>query len=84
MDLSAAGFREELEAAVGGEVAEDDVGDGVDADLSYLSWLYEMTEGVFMTPGVDEQWTLSVQHTDEDVARYVNAFETFAREVTAG
>jgi glutamate-1-semialdehyde 2,1-aminomutase len=57
-------------------------GDGVDADLSYLSWLYEMTEGVFMTPGIDEQWTLSVQHTDEDVARYVNAFETFAREVS--
>ena len=57
-------------------------GDGVDADLSYLSWLYEMTEGVFMTPGIDEQWTLSVQHTDEDVARYVNAFETFAREAT--
>jgi hypothetical protein len=23
-----------------------------------------------------------VQHTDEDVARYVNAFETFAKEVT--
>ena len=57
-------------------------GDGVDADLSYLSWLYEVTEGVFMTPGIDEQWTLSVQHTDEDVARYVHAFETFAREVT--
>jgi glutamate-1-semialdehyde 2,1-aminomutase len=57
-------------------------GDGVDEQLSYLSWLYEVTEGVFMTPGIDEQWTLSVQHTDEDVARYVNAFETFAREVT--
>ena len=57
-------------------------GDGVDEHLSYLSWLYEMTEGVFMTPGVDEQWTLSVQHSDEDVARYVSAFETFAREVT--
>lgn len=57
-------------------------GDGVDEHLSYLSWLYEMTEGVFMTPGIDEQWTLSVQHTDEDVARYVNAFETFAKEVT--
>jgi glutamate-1-semialdehyde 2,1-aminomutase len=57
-------------------------GDGVDEGLSYLSWLYEMTEGVFMTPGVDEQWTLSVQHTDDDVARYVNAFETFAREVS--
>ena len=57
-------------------------GDGVDEELSYLSWLYEMTNGVFMTPGIDEQWTLSVQHTDEDVARYVNAFETFAKEVT--
>jgi glutamate-1-semialdehyde 2,1-aminomutase len=57
-------------------------GDGVDEELSYLSWLYEVTNGVFMTPGIDEQWTLSVQHTDEDVARYVNAFETFAREVT--
>ena len=57
-------------------------GDGVDEHLSYLSWLYEMTEGVFMTPGIDEQWTLSVQHTDEDVARYVQAFETFAKEVT--
>jgi len=55
---------------------------GVDADLSYLSWLYEVTEGVFMTPGIDEQWTLSVQHTDVDVASYVHAFETFAREVT--
>jgi len=57
-------------------------GEGVDESLSYLSWLFEMTEGVFMTPGIDEQWTLSVQHTDDDVARYVNAFETFAREVT--
>src|SRR6266545_2553157 len=32
--------------------------------------------------GIDEQWTLSVQHTDVDVASYVHAFETFAREVT--
>jgi glutamate-1-semialdehyde aminotransferase len=37
---------------------------------------------VFMTPGIDQHWTLSVQHTDEDVARYLNAFQTFAREVT--
>src|SRR6266540_5031992 len=45
---------------------------GVDADLSYLSWLYEMTQGVFMTPGIDEQWTLSVQHGDDDFARDVS------------
>jgi glutamate-1-semialdehyde 2,1-aminomutase len=36
-----------------------------------------------MTPGVDEQWTLSVLHADEDLQRYVDAFEAFARDVTA-
>jgi glutamate-1-semialdehyde 2,1-aminomutase len=56
---------------------------GIDKDLSYLSWLYQATEGVFMTPGYDEQWTCSVQHTDDDIARYVGSFETFAREVTS-
>jgi glutamate-1-semialdehyde 2,1-aminomutase len=56
---------------------------GIDKELSYLSWLFQATEGIFMTPGYDEQWTMSVQHTDDDVAGYVAAFETFAREVTA-
>jgi glutamate-1-semialdehyde 2,1-aminomutase len=55
----------------------------VDPDLSLLSWLYHMNHGVFMTPGVDEQWTLSVQHSDEDLQRYIDAFELFARDVTA-
>ena len=56
----------------------------VDAELSVLSWLYHMNHGVFMTPGVDEQWTLSVAHGDDDVQRYVDAFEAFAREVRTG
>ena len=51
---------------------------------STLAWLYHVNHGVFMTPGVDEQWTLSVAHTDEDLGRYVDAFELFARDVTAG
>jgi glutamate-1-semialdehyde 2,1-aminomutase len=54
----------------------------VDEELSTLSWLYHMNHGIFMTPGVDEQWTLSVAHVDEDVQRYVDAFEAFARDVT--
>jgi glutamate-1-semialdehyde 2,1-aminomutase len=52
-------------------------------DLSDLAWLYHMNHGIFMTPGQDEEWTLSVLHTDADLARYVEAFETFARDVTA-
>jgi glutamate-1-semialdehyde 2,1-aminomutase len=54
----------------------------VDEELSTLAWLYHMNHGVFMTPGVDEQWTLSVAHSDEDLQRYVDAFEVFARDVT--
>ena len=55
----------------------------VDAELSTLAWLYHMNHGIFMTPGVDEQWTLSVAHTEEDLQRYVDAFEAFAHAVTA-
>jgi glutamate-1-semialdehyde 2,1-aminomutase len=55
----------------------------VDEELSTLAWLYHMNHGIFMTPGVDEQWTLSVAHTDADLQRYVDAFEAFARDVTA-
>ena len=50
--------------------------------LTELAWLYHMNRGVFMTPGVDEEWTLSVLHTDDDLRRYVEVFETFARDVT--
>ena len=39
-----------------------------------LAWLYHVNHGIFMTPGVDEQWTLSVAHTDEQLQRYVDAF----------
>jgi glutamate-1-semialdehyde 2,1-aminomutase len=52
-------------------------------DLTNLAWLYHMNNGIFMTPGEDEEWTLSVLHTDADLDRYVEVFELFAREVTA-
>jgi glutamate-1-semialdehyde 2,1-aminomutase len=54
----------------------------LDGELDELAWLYHMNHGIFMTPGVEEEWTLSVAHSDEDVDRYLEAFETFAREVT--
>jgi glutamate-1-semialdehyde 2,1-aminomutase len=51
--------------------------------LSDLAWLYHMNHGIFMTPGQDEEWTLSVLHTEADLARYVEVFEIFARDVTS-
>jgi len=54
----------------------------VDQDLATLAWLYHMNHGIFMTPGVEEEWTISVAHSDEDVQRFLDAFEAFARDVT--
>ena len=56
----------------------------VDDELSTLAWLYHMNHGIFMTPGVEEEWTLSIAHSDEDLERYLAAFETFAKDVTGG
>jgi glutamate-1-semialdehyde 2,1-aminomutase len=56
----------------------------VDAELATLAWLYHMNHGIFMTPGVEEEWTLSIAHEDEHLDRYVEAFEAFAKDVTGG
>jgi glutamate-1-semialdehyde 2,1-aminomutase len=55
-----------------------------DDDLNYLGWLYHMVNGVYMTPGADEQWTLSVSHSDDEIDHYVAVFEDFAKDVTGG
>ena len=53
----------------------------VDDDLSTLAWLQHMNHGIFMTPGVEEEWTISLAHTDEHVKRYLDAFDAFARSL---
>jgi glutamate-1-semialdehyde 2,1-aminomutase len=55
----------------------------VDGELSTLAWLYHMNGGVFMTPGVEEEWTLSIAHDDDHVRLYLDTFEAFAKDVTA-
>jgi glutamate-1-semialdehyde 2,1-aminomutase len=41
-----------------------------------------MNRGVFMTPGREEEWTLSVTHTLDDVDRYVEVFAELASDLT--
>jgi glutamate-1-semialdehyde 2,1-aminomutase len=54
-----------------------------DAALAELAWLYNMNRGIFMTPGREEEWTLSVTHTDESVDAYVAVFDEMAKDLTA-
>jgi glutamate-1-semialdehyde 2,1-aminomutase len=53
-----------------------------DKDLSELAWLFNMNRGVFMTPGREEEWTLSVSHTDQAIDDYVAVFDAMADELT--
>jgi glutamate-1-semialdehyde 2,1-aminomutase len=52
----------------------------IDDRFSHLHWLFQHNGGVFLPPwGKAEQWLLSVQHTEEDVDRFLDNFEAFAR-----
>jgi glutamate-1-semialdehyde 2,1-aminomutase len=54
-----------------------------DAEVTELAWIYNMNRGIFMTPGREEEWTLSVAHTDAAVDAYVKVFDELAAELTA-
>jgi glutamate-1-semialdehyde 2,1-aminomutase len=55
----------------------------MDKSLAYVSWLYQTNRGVLMAPGAEENWTLSVQHSADDVRRYVTNFRELARDLKA-
>ncbi len=54
-----------------------------DVELTELSWLYNMNRGIFMTPGREEEWTLSVTHDVASCDAFVAAFEELAHDLTA-
>jgi glutamate-1-semialdehyde 2,1-aminomutase len=52
-------------------------------ELYWASYPWMVNRGIFMTPGDEEQWTISVQHTEDDIQTYVDAFGEFCQELTA-
>jgi glutamate-1-semialdehyde 2,1-aminomutase len=46
-------------------------------ELFAASYPWLLNRGIFMTPGDEEQWTLSVQHTDADIDHYIEVFTEF-------
>ncbi|MGH2572665.1 MAG: aspartate aminotransferase family protein [Actinomycetota bacterium] len=52
-------------------------------ELFEASWPWLLNRGIFMTPGDEEQWTISVQHSEEDVRAYVEAFGEFCAELAS-
>jgi glutamate-1-semialdehyde 2,1-aminomutase len=56
----------------------------VDDRWSHCHWLFQMAGGVFLPPwGKAEQWLLSVQHTEDDVDRFLDNLAAFGRALRA-
>jgi glutamate-1-semialdehyde 2,1-aminomutase len=51
-------------------------------ELYWASYPWMVNRGIFMTPGDEEQWTVSVQHTGADIQTYIDAFGEFCQELT--
>lgn len=51
------------------------------AAMADLAWLFNMNRGIFMTPGREEEWTLSVTHTDEAIDAYIECFAELAEAI---
>jgi len=52
-------------------------------ELFAASYPWLLNRGIFMTPGDEEQWTLSVQHSEADVDGYISVFGEFCAAIAA-
>src|SRR5215218_7247151 len=46
------------------------------------AWLHNLNRGIFATPGLDDECTLSVTHTEGAADDYIAVFEELARDLT--
>jgi glutamate-1-semialdehyde 2,1-aminomutase len=53
-----------------------------DFDLAFAQWIHGINRGVLLPPGLDEQWLISVLHSETEAMRYALVFEEFADELT--
>lgn len=54
----------------------------VDDSLFDAFWYWMVNRGVYATPGKEEQWTISVQHSEADIDAFVNTFADYCQTVT--
>lgn len=53
-----------------------------DFDLAFAQWMHGINRGVLLPPGLDEQWLISVLHTDASSMHYAEVFQEFVDELT--
>jgi glutamate-1-semialdehyde 2,1-aminomutase len=54
-----------------------------DFDLAFAQWMHGINRGVLLPPGLDEQWLISMMHSEADAMRYADVFAEFVEELLA-
>ena len=54
-----------------------------DFDLAFAQWMHGINRGILLPPGLDEQWLISVLHSEHDAMRYESVFQEFVDELIA-
>jgi glutamate-1-semialdehyde 2,1-aminomutase len=54
-----------------------------DFDVAFAQWIHGINRGILLPPGLDEQWLVSVRHTEAEAMRYADVFAEFVDELTA-
>ncbi len=52
-------------------------------DLAFAQWIHGINRGILLPPGLDEQWLISIMHTNADAMRYASVFGEFVDELIA-
>jgi len=52
-------------------------------DLAFAQWIHGINRGVLLPPGLDEQWLISIMHTEADAMMYARVFGEFVDELVA-
>ena len=55
----------------------------IDDSMFDASWYWLINRGIFQTPGKEEQWTISVQHSEADIDEFIDVFNAYCARVTA-
>jgi glutamate-1-semialdehyde 2,1-aminomutase len=53
-----------------------------DFDLAFAQWIHGINRGVLLPPGLDEQWLISMMHTEDEAMHYADVFAEFVTELT--
>ncbi|MFZ4721344.1 MAG: aspartate aminotransferase family protein, partial [Ilumatobacteraceae bacterium] len=54
-----------------------------DFDLAFAQWIHGINRGILLPPGLDEQWLISMMHSDAEAMEYSSVFAEFVDELTA-